>query len=349
MAELIIQNPSITTNVFEYDDAGRVSAISGHPLAGQGGGEIVKSDLMWKPTVGADGYVRWTLASSATEPDAAYISGAQGPQGPSGTNGKDGKDGTNGTNGANGISPTFTITPTAGGTHVVLSGAQGEESFDVLSGAKGADGTAGFSPLFTITDADTGTYPQGGKHVAIQYGDGGLQNTAFDILNGIDGTGATVNLFGNNGVSISKDGTDYTVGLSGGYYSDTLSAYSAMYAGYASNAKFSDNSVSSMDQIKGSIDDGNRVAYETSASLFTASAKWDEVSAKSHTTIDSNQVVTTENNGTSATVSAVQYVTNDSFSTAPKQLFVCQDDNDLTAHLNICNGKGTLFFVCSAI
>lgn len=224
MAELIIQNPSITTNVFEYDEAGRVSAISGHPLAGEGGGTVVKSDLMWKPTVGSDGYVHWSLASSATTPEAAYISGAQGPQGPSGTNGKDG------TNGVDGISPTFTITPTAGGTHVTISGAQGEEGFDVLSGAKGADGTAGFAPLFTITDVDIGTYPQGGKHVAIQYGDGGLQNTAFDIFNGIDGTGATVNIFGNNGIGVTQTGSNYTLGLSGGVNVPSLSA------GYAQNA-----------------------------------------------------------------------------------------------------------------
>ena len=271
MADKIIQNPSITTNDFEYDGAGRVSAISGHPLAGQGGDTVVKSDLMWKPNVESDGYVHWTLTSSATTPDAAYISGAQGPQGPSGTNGTDGADG---------ISPTFTITPTAGGIHVTISGAQGEDGFDVLSGAKGADGQngqngdAGFSPLFTITDVNTGTYTQGGKHVAIQYGDGGLQNTAFDILNGIDGTDSTVNLFGNNGVSVTKDGTNYTVGLSGGYYSDTLSAYSAMYAGYASNAKFSDNSVSAMDQIKGSIDWGNQIAneYATHSGNFVTSS-----------------------------------------------------------------------------
>ena len=342
MAEKIIQNPSITPNDFGYD-GGAISSILGAPLVGAGGGTIIESDFVWLPSVTNEGVISWQRATSATAPSTANIMGPKGDDGAKGADGTDGKDG------VNGISPTFTIAPTAGGTHVTISGAQGEEGFDVLSGAKGADGTAGFSPLFTITDADTGTYPQGGKHVAIQYGDGGLQNTAFDILNGIDGTGATVNLFGNNGVSVTKDGTNYTVGLSGGYYSDTLSAYSAMYAGYASNAKFSDNSVSSMDQIKGSIDDGNRVAYETSANLFTASAKWDEVSAKSHTTINSDQVVTTENNGTSATVSAVQYVTNDSFGTAPKQLFVCQDDNDLTGHLNICNGKGTLFFVCSAI
>ena len=77
MADLIIQNPSITPNVFEYDEAGRVSAISGYPLAGGGGGTIVKSDLMWKPSVESDGCVHWTLASSATTPVPAYISGAQ--------------------------------------------------------------------------------------------------------------------------------------------------------------------------------------------------------------------------------------------------------------------------------
>lgn len=230
-----------------------------------------------------------TTAVGGTQVTISYTSGGDplaqftvlsGAKGADGQDGKDGKDGTNGTDGADGISPTFTITPTAGGTHVTISGAQGEDGFDVLSGAKGADGQngqngdAGFSPLFTITDVNTGTYTQGGKHVAIRYGDGGSQNTAFDILNGIDGTDSTVNLFGNNGVSVTKDGTNYTVGLSGGYYSDTLSAYSAMYAGYASNAKFSDNSVSAMDQIKGSIDWGNQIAneYATHSGNFVTSS-----------------------------------------------------------------------------
>lgn len=255
MAEKIIQNPSITTNVFEYDGAGRVSAISGHPLAGEGGGEVVKSDLMWKPTVESDGYVHWTLTSSATTPEAAYISGAQGPQGPSGTNGTDGTDG---------ISPTFTITTTAGGTHVTISGAQGEEGFDVLSGAKGTDGAAGFSPTIALTPVNSdASHNNGGTQVEITYKNGeSTATTAYTAWNGNDGEGASVVLFGNNGVSVTNDGTSYTLGLSGGYYANTLSAYSAMYAGYASNAKFSDNSVSSTDQIKGSIDWGNQIASE---------------------------------------------------------------------------------------
>lgn len=79
---------------------------------------------------------------------------------------------------------------------------------------------------------------------------------------------------------------------------------------------------------------------------------WDEasgVSGKSYVTIDQNQVIQTDNNGTTSAVSAVQYVPNTGFGTAPKQLFVCRDDNDLIANLGICQGKGTLFFECSAI
>ena len=79
---------------------------------------------------------------------------------------------------------------------------------------------------------------------------------------------------------------------------------------------------------------------------------WDEVSGvsgKSHATINANQVIEVDNNGTTSAVSAVQYVYNTGFHTAPKQMFVCQDDNDLIGNLGICQGKGTLFFVCSAI
>ena len=245
MAEKIIQNPSITTNDFEYDsETGYVSAISGHPLAGQGGGTIEKSDLMWKPTVGSDGYVRWSLASSATQPDAAYISGAQGPQG------NPGQNGTDGTNGADGISPTFTITPTAGGTHVVLSGAQGEESFDVLSGAagaKGQDGVNGFSPtVSTATVNADASHTNGGVQVDITYKDG--STTATESYTA---------WHGNNGEGFVE-----------------ASHYQSLSAGYADYARFNDNSVSSMDQLKGSIDWGNGIAgeYQTHSGDYVTSS-----------------------------------------------------------------------------
>lgn len=313
MADLIIQNPSITPNVFEYDEAGRVSAISGYPLAGGGGGTIVKSDLMWKPSVESDGFVHWTLASSATTPAPAYISGAQGPAGsqgvsgnpgknpefqinsenahwewrysgdagwtdlgvvasgavgPQGLSGNDGEDGispkvrinnstnfweiseddgktwtsTNvsatgpagedGTDGTNGVSPTVSTSAIPGGNRVIFTYDNGEttatESIDVMSGASGAPGANGVSPTVTITDAPTATqHPQGGKTVTITDADNPT-GQSFDIWNGINGEGATVNLLDGNGIHITNDGTNYTIAVSADYatksYVDSASA-----------------------------------------------------------------------------------------------------------------------------
>lgn len=268
MADLIIQNPSITPNVFEYDEAGRVSAISGYPLAGGGGGTIVKSDLMWKPSVENDGYVRWTLASSATTPGEAYISGAQGAPGqngengtsivlqsvtdveggkqvtlawgddetpstssfviPSGTNGKDGKDGTNGTS-----VYLDNVSTVAGGTQVTLGwGASDTSAFVIPSGAPGTNGQDGVSPSVTTSEiSPTSQHPQGGTSVTITDKTGDHQ---FDVWNGINGEGATVNLLDGNGIHITNDGTNYTIAVSADYaaksYVDSASAYALSQA-----------------------------------------------------------------------------------------------------------------------
>jgi hypothetical protein len=256
MADKIIQNPSITTNVFEYDGAGRVSAISGHPLAGQGGGEVVKSDLMWKPNVESDGYVYWTLTSSATTPEAAYISGAQGPQGPSGTNGTDGADGTDG------ISPTFTITPIAGGTHVTISGAQGEDGFDVLSGAKGADGqngqngdpgADGYSPTVALTPITAGD--QTGTEVTFTYGAGGEQTTAYTAWNGKDGTSST-DYFAST--TISGDGTQALP-----YGVDTTAAINFTNA----SAKFAEQYWDSLEEDYAAISDDFALLFNSMSAM----------------------------------------------------------------------------------
>jgi len=300
MAELIIQNPSITTDAFEYDEAGRVSAIAEHPLAGGGGGTIEKSDLMWKPTVGSDGYVRWSLASSATTPADAYISGAQGPAGPQGVSGNpgknpefqinsenahwewrysgdaswtdlgivasgavgpqglsgnDGKDGispkvrinnstnfweiseddgktwtsTNvsatgpagedGTNGTNGVSPTVSTSAIPGGNRVIFTydngGTTATESIDVMSGASGANGSDGFSPtVVTAAIPVSEQFPAGGTEVTITDSDG---QHIFNISNGLDGQGATVNLLGGEGIEVTKVASNYTISVSADY------------------------------------------------------------------------------------------------------------------------------------
>ena len=289
MAELIIQNPSITTDAFEYDEAGRVSAIAEHPLAGGGGGTIEKSDLMWKPNVGSDGYVRWTLASSATTPDEAYISGAQGPagpqgeQGPSGAKGDTGEkgdkgddatpitattatiaggtqvtisytsggdplaqfnilsgaQGASGTNGKDGISPTVSTETITGGSRVIFTydngGTPATESIDVMSGASGAKGSDGFSPTVELTEIDDPDYPQGGWNVKITDAEHQAGQT-FQIFNGINGQGATVDLIGGTGIQVSHQAgtTDYTISVSADYalksYVDSASAYALSQA-----------------------------------------------------------------------------------------------------------------------
>ena len=246
------------TQSFSQDELANISASLQEILGQGGGGEIVKSDLMWKPTVGSDGYVRWSLASSATQPDAAYISGAQGPKGEDGTDG------------ASACPITADATTVEGGTQVTISYTSGGNplaQFTVLSGTSGAngkDGADGFSPTIALTPVNSdANHNNGGTQVEITYKNGETTaTTAYTAWNGNDGAGASVNLFGDNGVSVTKDGSNYTVGLSGGYYSDTLSAYSAMYAGISRSAMFTDNSVSSMDQLKGSIDWGNQIAGE---------------------------------------------------------------------------------------
>lgn len=348
MADKIINNPSITPNDFGYDESNAISSILGKPLAGSGGTTIVESDFVWLPSVNDSGVISWQRATSATEPLTANI------KGPQGDSGKDGTNGTNGTNGVDGISPTFKITSALSSTIVEISGAQGKETFTINNGkdgTNGINGTNGFSPLFTINDLDTSTYPQGGKQVSIQYGDSGSLTTSFDILNGTNSQAASVNLHGIDGVKTdyNSETSAYDIGLSGHCYPEALSAYSAEYSDYTRNAIFSNNATSSMDEIKDFIDVDNKTLHDTSATLFNFSANWNNVSAKSYTTITPDQVITTENNGTSATVSAVQYVHNDTFLTAPQQIFVCKNEEDLTGHLSISQNKGTLFFVCSAI
>lgn len=235
MAELIIQNPSITPNVFEFDEAGRVSAISGYPLAGEGGGEVVKSDLMWKPIVGSDGYVRWTLASSATTPDAAYISGAQGAKGADGKNGE------------NGYSVTLqSVTDEDGGKKVTLAWGETPEtsSFVIPSGAKGTDGQNGengkdgtsviVKSIREFNDV-VGTHTKGGTEVTLEWNEGQtVKTSAFSAFNGEkgqDGTGTT--LTASSGINIDDNNINVKLGKNlkfDNYYNvtteDDISAFS---------------------------------------------------------------------------------------------------------------------------
>lgn len=133
MAELVIQNPSITPNDFGYD-GGAISSILGAPLVGAGGGTIIESDFVWLPSVTNEGVISWQRATSATAPSTANIMGPQGNPGAAGAKGQDG---------ANGVSPTVSfrdITDTEhsnGGTEVTITDVNGAHTYSAWNGNDG--------------------------------------------------------------------------------------------------------------------------------------------------------------------------------------------------------------------
>ena len=210
MAEKIIQNPSLTPADFTYDpQTNYISAIAGHPLAGNGGGTIEKSDLMWKPEVGADGYVRWELTTSATTPEAAYISGAQGPAGQDGAQGEDAcpitatsteiEDGVHVTisytSGGNALTefdiydgdiPEFSANPV--NAHLLWKYSDDSDWTDLgfaMSGEKGPQGPEGPEGPNGISPMVTTATIAGGNRVIFTYGEG--STTSIDVMSGVSG------------------------------------------------------------------------------------------------------------------------------------------------------------------
>lgn len=185
MAELIIQNPSITSGDFSFSgDA--ITAIAGHPVAGIGGGGT-QSDYVYVPSFNNQtGDITFTLGVTGSEGKGPWhISGAQGPAGENGkslsaeyeedsvnrqTQVKIGQIdgsvqttfnlpwGVNGTNGANGTSLSAKTSTITGGHRVEIwekGASQYDDSFDVMDGQ---DGNDGYSPVVSIDDSVQGQH-----------------------------------------------------------------------------------------------------------------------------------------------------------------------------------------------
>ena len=135
-------------------------------------------------------------------------SGAVGPQGQSGASG------------ASGISPTVTTAAIPGedGTRVTFTyGPVGDSTYiDVMNGIAGASGESGYSPTITTATTADAQHPQSGVNVTVTDIDG---NKSFNIWNGIDGQGATVNLLEGDGIQITHESstTNYTIAVSADY------------------------------------------------------------------------------------------------------------------------------------
>ena len=148
----------------------------------------------------------WRYSGASEWTDLGVVaSGAVGPQGDPGQKGADG------------TSVRLVGTETvAGGTQVTLGwGTSDTSAFLIPSGAAGTNGQDGFSPTVTTTViGPTSEHPQGGTSVTITDKTGPNQ---FNVWNGINGQGATVNLIEGQGIQITENGTNYTIGVSADY------------------------------------------------------------------------------------------------------------------------------------
>ena len=238
MAEKIIKNPSLLPDdlpsLLDIQLSGNnIIAISGHPVAGSGGG--TQSDFVYYPVFDdTTGNVEFHLGTTASNPQPAggwHISGATGPQG---IQGEQGIQGIQGIPGIDGKNPVFEINSsdahwrwkyaeaTSGWTDlgVVASGAVGP---------KGDNGTNGVTPGIRINTstnkweiADDGvtwvstninaTGPQGTKGEKGDKGDTGAQGEKGDKGDtGATGSQGEKGDKGDNGVSPTVS-TDPTTG-----------------------------------------------------------------------------------------------------------------------------------------
>lgn len=122
-----------------------------------------------------------------------------------------------GQNGTNGTSVYLdNVSTVAGGTQVTLGWGTSDTSAFVIP--SGAAGTNGISPTVELSEIDDPEYPQGGWNIKITDAEHQSGQT-FQIFNGIDGQGATINLDEGNGIQITHETgtTNYTISVSADY------------------------------------------------------------------------------------------------------------------------------------
>lgn len=236
-----------------------------------GGGGGTSYDMAWYPTVDSTGKIEWTWNPTTIAPPTANIKGPKGEDGPTGLDGK------TPVLSANSYNLYWKYSDaTSGWTDLGnFRGAQGET---------GEEGTDGASPTVEI-EGITGEDNRTGNKITFHYGEGLSNTTSYSAWDGLDGQGATVNLFGNKGIEVihPAGSTNYTIGLSGSVYVQSLSAGSANKAGYselAGSATYAEKfKVDNTDYTFSNL-------YSEVNTLSNASGRWDAHSALSATKLD---------------------------------------------------------------
>ena len=198
--------------------------------------------------------------------------GLQGPRGEIGPKGEQGPKGDKGDTGAKGADAnplTATTATIADGTQVTISYTSGGDplaQFNVLNGAQGASGQKGadgISPIVELTEIHDSEYPQGGWNVKITDAEHQSGQT-FQIFNGIDGQGATVDLVEGNGIKIThvEGTTHYTISVSADY---ALKSELPDVTDMATMTYANDASANALSEAKSWVNQQN---FATSASLI---------------------------------------------------------------------------------
>lgn len=215
--------------------------------------------------------------------------GLQGPRGEIGPQGEQGPKGDKGDTGAKGADAnplTATTATIADGTQVTISYTSGGDplaQFNVLNGAQGASGQKGadgISPIVELTEIHDSEYPQGGWNVKITDAEHQSGQT-FQIFNGIDGQGATVDLIEGNGIQITHEEgtTNYTISVSANYalkseLPDVSDMATQTYANNASaNALSEAKSWVNTQKFATSADLAANTQYEMTTSGWTSAIK----------------------------------------------------------------------------
>lgn len=189
-----VDSTTVTVHKDEQDD----KIIYSFSAAGGGGGGT-SYDMAWYPTVDTDGKIEWAWNPTTSAPLTANIKGPKGEDGPTGPGGK-----------------TPVLSANSYNLYWKYSDAtSGWTNLGNFRGEQGPTGDDGISPSVSTVDIPgSETHPQGGTSVTITDKTGEHQ---FDVWNGINGEGASVNFLDGNGIHVQQDGINYTISVSADY------------------------------------------------------------------------------------------------------------------------------------
>lgn len=189
-----VDSTTVAVHKDEQDD----KIVYSFSAAGGGGGGT-SYDMAWYPTVDTDGKIEWAWNPTTSAPPTANIKGPQGDTGPTGPDGK-----------------TPVLSANSYNLYWKYSDATtGWTNLGNFRGEQGPAGDDGISPSVSTVDIPgSETHPQGGTSVTITDKTGEHQ---FDVWNGINGEGASVNFLDGNGIHVQQDGINYTISVSADY------------------------------------------------------------------------------------------------------------------------------------